>query len=239
MWADLDDGDPDLTKHTEGLTSACMNLRFPQYIDHIVTGPRATALVRSGSFEQVLFTTVDPGGQARLSDTARSRWCSRPTARSRPATPSRCCSIASTPWRPSCRRSGTPWPPRRSRRRRPDLDGVDFTATMVAPGDSPATVSGSAADAIVGRSSGPPTAVPSSAVSIACPGAVGRAEVRDAIRPRCRHSPKPRSILGCMSRTAFTMSGASRLAQPLLSHRARSGVRRVSAAEDPPRWSGT
>ena len=27
MWADLD-GDPDLTKHTEGLTSACMNFRF-------------------------------------------------------------------------------------------------------------------------------------------------------------------------------------------------------------------
>jgi endonuclease/exonuclease/phosphatase family metal-dependent hydrolase len=25
MWADLDDGDPDLTKHTEGRTSACLN----------------------------------------------------------------------------------------------------------------------------------------------------------------------------------------------------------------------
>ena len=24
MWADLDDGGPDLTKHTEGLTSACI-----------------------------------------------------------------------------------------------------------------------------------------------------------------------------------------------------------------------
>ena len=68
MWADLDDGDPDLTKHTEGLTSACMNFRFPEYIDHIVTDTRSTALVRPGSFEQVLFTTVDPGGQANLSD---------------------------------------------------------------------------------------------------------------------------------------------------------------------------
>jgi len=68
MWTDLDDGDPDLTKHTEGLTSACMNFRFPEYIDHIVTGPRATALVRPGSLEQVLFTTVDPDGQARLAD---------------------------------------------------------------------------------------------------------------------------------------------------------------------------
>ena len=68
MWADLDDGDPDLTKHTVGLTSACMNFRFPEYIDHIVTDTRGTALVRPGSFEQVLFTRVDPDGQARLSD---------------------------------------------------------------------------------------------------------------------------------------------------------------------------
>jgi endonuclease/exonuclease/phosphatase family metal-dependent hydrolase len=68
MWADLDDGDPDLTNHTEGLTSACLDFRFPDYIDHIVTDTRATALVRPGSFEQVLFTTVDPGGDADLSD---------------------------------------------------------------------------------------------------------------------------------------------------------------------------
>jgi hypothetical protein len=68
MWADLDDGGPDLTKYTEGLTSACLNFRFPEHIDHIVTGPRATTLVRPGSFEQVLFTTVDPDGDADLSD---------------------------------------------------------------------------------------------------------------------------------------------------------------------------
>jgi hypothetical protein len=68
MWRELDDGDPDLAKHTEGLTSACLNAQFPDYIDHIVTDTRATGLVRSGSFEQVLFTTVGPGGQARLSD---------------------------------------------------------------------------------------------------------------------------------------------------------------------------
>jgi endonuclease/exonuclease/phosphatase family metal-dependent hydrolase len=68
MWRELDDGDPDLTKHTEGLTSACLNAQFPDYIDHIVTDTQATGLVRSGSFEQVLFTTVDPGGQANLSD---------------------------------------------------------------------------------------------------------------------------------------------------------------------------
>jgi hypothetical protein len=68
MWADLDDGGPDLTKYTEGLTSACLNFRFPEDIDHIVTGPRATTLVRPGSFEQVLFTTVDPDGDADLSD---------------------------------------------------------------------------------------------------------------------------------------------------------------------------
>jgi hypothetical protein len=55
-------------QHTEGLTSACLNAQFPDYIDHIVTDTRATGLVRSGSFEQVLFTTVGPGGQARLSD---------------------------------------------------------------------------------------------------------------------------------------------------------------------------
>jgi hypothetical protein len=67
-WRELDDGDPDLAKHTEGLTSACLNAQFPEYIDHIVTDTRATGLVRSGSFEQLLFTTVDPGGQARLSD---------------------------------------------------------------------------------------------------------------------------------------------------------------------------
>jgi len=40
MWADLDDGDLDLTKFTEGLTSACLNFRFPDYIDHIVTDTR-------------------------------------------------------------------------------------------------------------------------------------------------------------------------------------------------------
>ena len=37
MWADLDDGDPGLTKHTDGLTSECMNFRLPEYIDRIVT----------------------------------------------------------------------------------------------------------------------------------------------------------------------------------------------------------
>jgi hypothetical protein len=68
MRANLDDGDPDLTKYTEGLTSACLNSRVPEYIDHIVTDTRATALARPGSFEQVLFTAVDPGGQAHLSD---------------------------------------------------------------------------------------------------------------------------------------------------------------------------
>jgi endonuclease/exonuclease/phosphatase family metal-dependent hydrolase len=68
VWADLDDGDPDLTKFTEGRTSACMNFRFPECIDHIVADTRATALVRPGSFEQVLFTTVDPGATAHLSD---------------------------------------------------------------------------------------------------------------------------------------------------------------------------
>jgi hypothetical protein len=68
MWRELDDGAPALTKHTEGLTSACLNAQFPEYIDHIVTDTRATELVLSGSFEQVLFTAVDPGGQARLSD---------------------------------------------------------------------------------------------------------------------------------------------------------------------------
>lgn len=68
MWADLDDGDPDLTKHTEGLMSACLDSEFPDYIDHIVTDVRGTALVRPGSFEQLLFTSVDPGGQADLSD---------------------------------------------------------------------------------------------------------------------------------------------------------------------------
>ena len=68
MWRELDDGDPDLTRHTEGLTSACMNFRFPEYIDHIVTDTRSTALVRPGSFAQLLFTTVDPAGRANLSD---------------------------------------------------------------------------------------------------------------------------------------------------------------------------
>jgi hypothetical protein len=64
MWRELDDGEPDLANHTEGLTSACLNAQFPEYIDHIVTDTQATGLVRSGSFEQLLFTTVDPGGQA-------------------------------------------------------------------------------------------------------------------------------------------------------------------------------
>jgi endonuclease/exonuclease/phosphatase family metal-dependent hydrolase len=68
MWRELDDGDPDLTMHTEGLTSACLNFRFPEYIDHIVTDTRSTALVQPGSFDQLLFTTVDPSGQAGLSD---------------------------------------------------------------------------------------------------------------------------------------------------------------------------
>jgi endonuclease/exonuclease/phosphatase family metal-dependent hydrolase len=68
MWRELDDGDPDLAKHTEGLMSTCLNLQFPDYIDHIVTDVQGTALVQSGSFEQVLFTTVDPGGGADLSD---------------------------------------------------------------------------------------------------------------------------------------------------------------------------
>jgi hypothetical protein len=68
MWADLDDGDPDLTKHTEGLMSTCLNSQFPEYIDHIVTDVQGTELVRPGSFAQFLSTTVDPGGQADLSD---------------------------------------------------------------------------------------------------------------------------------------------------------------------------
>jgi endonuclease/exonuclease/phosphatase family metal-dependent hydrolase len=66
VWADLDDGDPDLTKHIEGLRSACLKFRFPDYIDHIVTDTRGTALARPGSFEQVLFTAV--GGGDELSD---------------------------------------------------------------------------------------------------------------------------------------------------------------------------
>jgi exonuclease III len=68
MWREIDDGDPDLTKHTEGLMSTCLNSQFPDYIDHIVTDTQGTALVRPGSFAQLLFTTVDPGGQADLSD---------------------------------------------------------------------------------------------------------------------------------------------------------------------------
>jgi hypothetical protein len=68
MWRELDDGDPDLAKHTEGLTSTWVNAQFPEYIDHIVTDTRGTAWVQSGSFEQVLFTTVDSGGRAHLSD---------------------------------------------------------------------------------------------------------------------------------------------------------------------------
>jgi endonuclease/exonuclease/phosphatase family metal-dependent hydrolase len=68
MWREIDDGDPDLTKHTEGLMSTCLNSQFPEYIDHIVTDMPGTALVRPGSFAQLLFTTVDPGGQADLSD---------------------------------------------------------------------------------------------------------------------------------------------------------------------------
>jgi hypothetical protein len=67
MWADLDDGDTDLTQHTEGLTSACLNFRFPDYIDpHIVTDTGGTALVRAGSFEQLLFTAL--GGGNEVSD---------------------------------------------------------------------------------------------------------------------------------------------------------------------------
>lgn len=61
-WADLDDGVPELTKHTEGFTSACLNFRSPEYIDQIMTDPRGSALVRPGSFEQLLFTAVEPGG---------------------------------------------------------------------------------------------------------------------------------------------------------------------------------
>jgi hypothetical protein len=68
MWRELDDGDPDLTKHTEGLTSACLDSQFPDYIDHIVTDVQGTELVQPGSFAQLLFTTVDPDGQAHLSD---------------------------------------------------------------------------------------------------------------------------------------------------------------------------
>jgi endonuclease/exonuclease/phosphatase family metal-dependent hydrolase len=68
MWRELDDGDPDLAKHTEGLMSACLNSQFPDYIDHIVTDVPGTELVQPGSFAQLLFTTVDPGGQANLSD---------------------------------------------------------------------------------------------------------------------------------------------------------------------------
>ena len=65
---DLDDGDPDITQYTKGLTSARLNSQFPEYVDHIVTDTETTALARPGSLEQVLFTTVDAGGQARMSD---------------------------------------------------------------------------------------------------------------------------------------------------------------------------
>ena len=44
------------------------DLLVPDYIDHIVTDVPGTALVQPGSFAQRLFTTVDRGGQAHLSD---------------------------------------------------------------------------------------------------------------------------------------------------------------------------
>lgn len=58
---------PDLTKHTEGLTSACMNFRSRSISTTSSPTSEAPRSCAPGSFEQVLFTTVDPG-QARLSD---------------------------------------------------------------------------------------------------------------------------------------------------------------------------
>ena len=52
MWRELDDGDPDLAKHIEGL----------------MTDVPGTEPVQPGSFAQLLFTKVDPGGQAHVSD---------------------------------------------------------------------------------------------------------------------------------------------------------------------------
>ena len=47
---------PDLAKATEGQTSGCWDGEFPQYIDHIVLGKRAAAMVVLGTFRQIVYT---------------------------------------------------------------------------------------------------------------------------------------------------------------------------------------
>ena len=78
MWREIDDGIPpnaDLKKHTEGLMSACLDFRFPDYIDHIITDVRATALVKPGSFEQVLLARSIPRAKPTCPTTVRFPWC--------------------------------------------------------------------------------------------------------------------------------------------------------------------
>ncbi len=68
VWAAIDDGDPadaDLTKVTEGRTSACENGRYPDYIDHLVLDRRATGWLVPESFRQQVY---DAGETAKLSD---------------------------------------------------------------------------------------------------------------------------------------------------------------------------
>lgn len=70
FWPEIDDGEPanaDLTRITEGRTSACWGGEFPLYIDHIAFDKRASRFVVAGSFEQILFEE-DIALKPKLSD---------------------------------------------------------------------------------------------------------------------------------------------------------------------------
>ncbi len=70
FYPDIDDGDPPplaLFRVTENRRSACLDGRFPIYIDHIVLDEQANAFLVPGSFRQLVITEQDYAA-FRLSD---------------------------------------------------------------------------------------------------------------------------------------------------------------------------
>jgi endonuclease/exonuclease/phosphatase family metal-dependent hydrolase len=71
VWADLDDGDPphaDLTALTQDMPMSCREIRYPEFIDHLVVDPRVRPCVDRTSFRHVTYRKADKSDWDTLSD---------------------------------------------------------------------------------------------------------------------------------------------------------------------------
>jgi endonuclease/exonuclease/phosphatase family metal-dependent hydrolase len=71
VWKDIDDSDPpnaDLTTVTENMPISCRDNEFTKFIDHIVFGKRAIALVDRTSFRHVTYRQADKDVWDQISD---------------------------------------------------------------------------------------------------------------------------------------------------------------------------